>query len=246
MIMHLDGGKIEALLSGEVAEREAFALRDHLASCSQCKSAFAAAQQEDLEIARLLSSLDHSIPEADPARLALRARRRALRPRLAAAGIALLIVAGAASAMPGSPLRSWLSRFATGQGNETVLPGAEQDLPSAQAPAGVSVSATAQFELTFDAVQDAGVIRITQVQQADVVIQADSEGVGFSVEPRGVRVMNSGSVANYEVSVPVAAGTVVIRVGETIVYQIQDGAIVIPGGGFPPEGVVVDFGALKR
>jgi hypothetical protein len=244
--MHVEEQKLEGLLSGELSEGEKAVVREHLAQCEACASAFEAAQREDIEIARLLESLDHRVPDVDPGQLARRASRRVPRPQLVAAGIALLIAAGAATAMPGSPVRSWLSRVIDGLGGTgTALPGQEQVGATEQPPAGVSVVPTAEFALAFEAVQETGRIRITLESQPEVAVRSDSEGVGFSVEPLGVRVLNAGSQANYEIVIPIDAESVVIRTGEKIVFQIQDGVVLIPAAAPAAGDYVVDFAALS-
>ncbi len=245
--MHLDEVKLEGLLSRELPDVEERIVRNHLAGCPRCASAFEAARREDEQIADLLSSLDHTIPHLDPLSLTRRARRRVLKPRLAAAGIALLIVAGAASAMPGSPLRPWLSRVVGWiAGTETTPREAGQVDSSQQPPAGVSVFPGEKFELVFEAIQETGVIRISLADQAEVAVRSDDEGVSYSVDPQGVRVSNAGLGANYEVVIPNDAKSVVIRVRETILFAKENGAIVTAADRAADGSYVVDFSAASN
>ncbi len=245
--MHLSEDKIEQLLDGELPEHEAQTLRDHLAACGACVEAFEAARLEDRDIARLLGSLDHHIPDVDPSQLRVRARRRALRPRLAAASIALLVVAGAAYAMPGSPLRSWFARVFPGDGEtaESLSRGDEAGIPGTQ-PAGVSVLPSGRFELVFEANQESGLVRISLAAQAEVAVQSDREGVGYSVEPSGVRVLNAGSSANYQVVIPRDAESVSIRVRDSIVFKKQRATIVTSAARDDAGRYVLDLSALSR
>lgn len=243
--MHLEAEQLERLIAGELPEDERRALGDHVEGCPECASDLEAARREDEEIGRLLSSLDHPVPQVDALGLARRARRRRMSPRLAAAAIALLVFAGAAAAIPGSPLRSWLSGVLDGVG-EAERPGAEGAGQAERQPAGISVVPTAGFEVVFADAQESGVIRIRIADQAEVVVRSDSEGVGYSVEPRGVRVLNAGARADHEVVLPMDAKSIVIRVGETVVYEMRDGRVVTPASGAVTESYIVDLSAFPR
>ncbi len=149
--------------------------------------------------------------------------------------------------MPGSPVRSWLARIFAGAGETVESPagGQQAGIPGAQ-PAGVSVLPSARFELVFEANQDSGLIRIALANQAEVAVQSDREGVGYSVEPSGVRVLNAGSSANYQVVIPRDAESVSIRVGDTIVFEKRGATIVTAAARDDAGRYVVDLSALSR
>jgi anti-sigma factor RsiW len=112
---HPDDGMIRALLDEE-ATGEKDAARAHLATCPQCAET-AAEQTADLQVlAEALTLLDTDPPiQAARARILEEAHGRQRRvhgirrylPRVAS--FAVLITAGAAAALPGSPVRQWLA-----------------------------------------------------------------------------------------------------------------------------------------
>ncbi len=242
--MHLDAEKIERLLDREMSREEGRAWRDHLAGCADCRSMLEAAERTEREIVDLLGLLDHPVPDADPRRLARRADRQGFRRTLAAAALAFVVVAGAASAMPGSPVRGWLARvFAGPLRPPTVGEGTE---PATTQPSGVSVLPSAEFELVFQEVQDSGLLRITLSDQPEVSVQSERNGVGYSVEPRAVRVLNVGSRASYQVVIPESAPSIRIRVGETTVLE-KDGTSIVTSAARDAGGdYLVDFASLHR
>jgi hypothetical protein len=112
---HPDEGMIRALLDEEATGEKEDA-RTHLATCPRCEEE-AAEQTADLQVlAEALALLDTDPPvqaararileEAQARRKGVRMIRRSL-PR--AASFAVLITAGAAAALPGSPVRQWLA-----------------------------------------------------------------------------------------------------------------------------------------
>lgn len=223
--MHLDAEKIERLLANETSPEEKRVWRDHLASCADCASLQEEAERDDREIAGQLGLLDHAIPDTDVRRLRRRATRPALRRTLAAAALAFLIVAAAASAMPGSPVRSWLSRVFAGTEDSSRHAPTAEGVGAAIQPSGVSVRPSRSFELVFDAVQDSGVLRITLSDEPEVSVRSEGSGVGYSVEPSRVRVLNSGSRASYRVVLPEDATSITIRVGDVPVL-VKRGATI--------------------
>lgn len=244
--MHLDDERIERLQSGESPEWEERVSLDHLADCSTCASAFEAARREDRGIAELLSVLDHPVPHVDPDELVLRARRGVVRLELVAASVALLVLAGAAFALPGSPVRSWVSGAFGGPRETAGVPaGWEQGGAFERPPSGVSVLPGRDFELVFETAQDSGVIRISLSDQAEMTIHSDSGDIGYSVEPQGVTVLNSGSVANYQLVLPEGAESIRIRVDDTIIFYRREGAIETSAAQNAPGRYVVEFRALS-
>jgi hypothetical protein len=112
---HLDEGTIVALRDGALVTGDA---REHLNDCGICRTGVTEAQRRAERIASSLSKLDLPVT-TDRAKVAVRARldaqpsRNLPRARLAwrhvgRAAAVLLVAAGAAYAIPGSPARTWL------------------------------------------------------------------------------------------------------------------------------------------
>ena len=112
---HPDEGMIRALLDEE-ATGENKAARTHLDTCPRCAEA-AAEQAADLQVLTEALALLDTDPPAQAARARIleetHARRKRVRmirwslPRVAS--FAVLITAGAAAALPGSPVRQWIA-----------------------------------------------------------------------------------------------------------------------------------------
>ncbi len=245
--MHLDAEKIERLLANEMTPEEARVWRDHLGGCADCARQLEDAKRDDREIAGQLGLLDHAIPDTDVRRLRRRASRPALRRTLAAAALAFLIVAAAASAMPGSPVRSWLNRvFAGAEGASRQATTGEGAGAAAIEPSGVSVLPGGSFELVFDAVQDSGVVRISLSDEPEVSVRSEGLGVGYSVEPSRVRVLNAGSKASYRVVLPEGPTSITILVGDTPVL-VKRGATIETSAPRDVSGdYLVRFATLHR
>lgn len=115
---HLDEGTIVSLRDREWTPEDAFT---HAESCADCGSALLEARHRAGEIGSALEALDAPSPDLEEARAQVRARidaRAAKELRAGArwwsghlgrAAAVLLVAAGAISALPGSPVRDWLS-----------------------------------------------------------------------------------------------------------------------------------------
>lgn len=237
---HLDDVSIDLLLSGELGESEAQRGLAHLAECDACSRRLATAREQDQEIGALLSLLDHPVPQLGSADVMRRARRRWRHAHAAAAGIALLVLAGAASAVPGSPLRTWLAGL-LGKPPETSAPPAPEQLVEA----GVSVVPRGEFELVFDALQEVGVIRIGLTDGPELAVRSVGGAPGYSVEPDQVRIDNAGSTADYEILLPRSARHVRIRIGDSVVFTMRDGSITTAAAPDAAGNYVLEFAALR-
>ena len=164
-------------------------LRVHLDECVECRSRLEQAHARAAEIGSALGALDESFDVAS-ARDAVRARLRAPRPRrslvpLGRAAALLLVAAGAASALPGSPVRSWLVSSA-----DDASASAVEQTPAAVAPqrAGVSVpAATGPLEVRLDGVPNGTVIDVLWVSDGSATVYANAEST-FQSSPGAVRV----------------------------------------------------------
>lgn len=112
---HPDEGVILALLDGEPVEKRED-LQAHLESCPQCRALAEAQGLQMRTLSGALSLLDCDPPMADARSRVLAAGRSMAEPRRKyrvplplAASRAVLITGGALSALPGSPVRSWVA-----------------------------------------------------------------------------------------------------------------------------------------
>lgn len=115
---HATEGLLQAYLDGEVAEAARSRIVEHLAACEACAAEAEALRSINAHASAALGALDVPAPAAVARRrvqqrsAALPRRRAAERLRGSlsrAAGLVLLTVGAASAAIPGSPVRSWLS-----------------------------------------------------------------------------------------------------------------------------------------
>jgi hypothetical protein len=146
---HLDEGRLLSLRDAPSGhDKEAV---QHVASCEACRSALDAARMQEEEITNALTSLDEAW-DLDAARAAVGARvaeesgraaqasvvptpqRRMSWSLSRAAGLVLLTAAGASAALPGSPVRGWLSEVFSSEVPAVVNPAAVDAPATAAAP----------------------------------------------------------------------------------------------------------------
>ena len=130
---HIDEGTIVSLRDGSLMTGEA---SEHLSDCPRCHTALADARRRAVLIAGSLSALDTPV-DTGSAKAAVRARLdsdregRRTRPQtrwhLGRAAAVLLVAAGAAYALPGSPVRGWVFQTDAGPVPTPALEGGVQE-----------------------------------------------------------------------------------------------------------------------
>jgi anti-sigma factor RsiW len=209
--MHLDEETIQRLLDGELDPAAQAAARAHLPACPGCRDRLAETEREEARMRELLGRLDGAPAAADPE--AALARARGGRPewlRRAAVVAFAVAAAGAAYALPGSPVRGWIARW-TGGGEPPAV--------KESAASGVSVPAGERFTIRFEAAQARGAVTVTVTDRADVLVRALGGAPRFTSDPERLTVANAGSAADYEVELPRTAPQVEILVGERTVFR---------------------------
>jgi anti-sigma factor RsiW len=167
--MHLDEGRMQALLDGELPGDEERLARSHLASCASCRHLLDEAGHRMALVAGALGVLDVPVPLL-PAREAVRRRidpRAGAAPRgstgdrrqyrhdsrwLRAAAVVLVAAGVGASALPGSPVREWLTR---------AWPGTPGPVAPAAAPEALSGATPSETpEVAVFLTPNAGQVRV--------------------------------------------------------------------------------------
>lgn len=153
MTAHPTDGLIRAFLDDEIEPAGRQEILAHLDDCAVCRGMVQEVRSRNDRVTLALEGLD-TIPPTDFALAALKHRiREAAGPRFRiqglgrAAAVALLLLGGAASALPGSPVRHWISsgwNRITGRNapEQSTTPPAESPLPSLaseEAGAGIGV-----------------------------------------------------------------------------------------------------------
>ena len=238
---HLDEGLIRAFKDGEMRE-ESEELEAHLATCPQCARV---AREQDEALATVsgaLSLLDSSPPMERARARILRLEReqrnrwRQLRRNLPrAASFAVLLSAGAAAALPGSPVRQWvLQEWVAIFGDEPVTtlspPEAVDALPSgAEDPelVGATLPMTGGgVELRIEELVEGAEIRVLLVEGDRVGIFA-GEGTRFRTEAGLLEAR--GAPGGITVEIPRDAPMVEILVNGVVFLRKRAGEMEIPG-----------------
>lgn len=142
---HVEQGKLQAYLDGEVGAAASADIENHLSICAACAAELTQLKSAAQLFAAALRGIDVPAPARQaPAPQVFALPGRARRPAMAFARAAMLIlgVAALASAtIPGSPVRDWLTNALRGIGilqEPAVKPAAvEQQAAPATAPAPV-------------------------------------------------------------------------------------------------------------
>src|SRR5262245_41048540 len=80
--MHLDDGRMQRLLDGELSPSEETAAREHVASCTECRERVEAMKKDAATAAELFQKLDQPEPPIDFLAILEEVRRRGQAERL--------------------------------------------------------------------------------------------------------------------------------------------------------------------
>ena len=222
--MHLDDEQLQRLLHAQLPSRAARNARDHLAECTECRERFVTAQQDESRILGLLRQVDHPVPVLDPAAMVGRLHWNTPPWGRWAAGILLVLgMAGAAFALPGSPVPRWVeSAVALVRGR--AVPQSPANPDPATLPAGIAAVPGSRFTIVFES-PEPGDARVTLSDGAKVIVRAPSGAAGFTSTASRVIVANTGTGARYEIEIPRRAPRVEIQVAGRRVF-LKSGARV--------------------
>jgi len=194
----------------------------------------------------LLRALDHPVPKVtadDIAARALAPRRLTPAWRWAAAVLLTVSIAGAAFALPGSPLRRWattLGAVVTGRGRPDIGPG-PASAPQAASPdrgrAGIAVAPGRSLLIVFDRPAPAALVLVSLVDGAEVTVRAPAGSATFTadagrliVEGRGASPPGSAAAPDtFAIEIPRESRRVEIRAGPARVFLKERGRITSAG-----------------
>jgi len=183
----------------------------------------------------LLRALDHPVPKVTAEAIAARARapdRVTPAWRWAASVLLTLGVAGAAFALPGSPLRRWASTLGavvTGRGRPDAGPG-PASAPQTPSPdrdrAGIAVPPGPSLLIVFDRPAPAALVLVSLVGGAEVIVRAPAGSATFTtdagrlvVEGRGASAPGSAPAPDtFAIDIPRESRRVEIRAGPARVF----------------------------
>ncbi len=228
--MHIDEEQIERLRHGELSRTAERSAREHLAECNDCRRRAAEAQQEEAEVHALLGEVDLPAPAVGAGAIAARARaqtqprgraRDSGRWRWAAGFLVAAGVAGAAYALPGSPVRAWVKTVVERIGNRPEpTPPAPAATPDRRV-AGIAVSPGQSLLILFASPQAVGQARVSLGDGAEVVVRAPIGAAAFTSDLDRLVIDNPGSSATFEIEIPRAAPHVEIRVKGARIFLKQ-------------------------
>ncbi|HJR33964.1 MAG TPA: hypothetical protein VJ817_03395 [Gemmatimonadales bacterium] len=183
---------------------------------------------EEREIGALLRALDHPMPPVSAESvLALAGSRRGAGPLRWAAAILLIAgVAGAAYAIPGSPVRSWVREVLAGRPATVSAPPAPR--PDDPGVAGIAVRPGRRLVILFRETQQAASAAIVfeDRREGDVLVAGPSGAATFRLEGERLTVDNSPTDSpRFEVRIPRDAPHVEIHAGPRLVFLKQGSAV---------------------
>ncbi|MGH7554915.1 MAG: anti-sigma factor family protein [Longimicrobiales bacterium] len=222
--MHLDDERIQRLLHGELTPSDETFARAHAARCPDCRERVASAERVEMDMAALLRHLDHAPPRVSAHALALSASTSRYHWARWAAGIVLAFgVAGAAYALPGSPIPQWVSSVIDRAGTSSDARVVPTDPATAQEDdfvAGIAVAPGQALVILFASTQALGSANVSLSDGDQVEVRALNGAAKFTSEedPDRLSIDNTGSSASYEILIPREAPRVEIRVAGRRVF----------------------------
>ena len=226
--MHLDPEQLERTLHGELRPDDG-SVREHLAECPECWLRVSEAERDEAWIMEQLRRLDHRQPSPS-IRITSEAPRRAgwSRPQRLAAGLALTVAAaGAAYAVPGSPLpRAVHHVVSLFRGTVRPVPAAPVPVPApSRSQSGIAAAPGNHFAIVFSGAIPAGSATVSLTQGEEVLVRA-LDAANFQSDVDRLLVESKTPGAKFEVEIPRSAPSVEIRVGERLVFRKESSRIV--------------------
>jgi hypothetical protein len=213
--MHLTEEQLQRLLHGEESSQ---AVANHVAGCLECHALVDQARQDEGEIFDLLRAVDIEPPGLDAEALASLARVRRRRPPQSryrwAAGIVLVgLLGGVAYALPGSPLKAWLTAMLSSRREVSLPPDSTAGTPETPvAVSGIAVDPGGMLVIVFEASPPGARVRVTITDDAQVMVQAPIGQARFTSEMDRLLIAVDGESTEVEIRIPRSAPRVEILV----------------------------------
>jgi len=175
---------------------------------------------DDGRIEELLRVLDHPVPAVTAEAIVRRATPRRRPMRWAAAVLLTLGAAGAAFALPSSPLRRWVAGVVERWSGERA-PGPRRTAQEGDRGAGIAVVPGDALLVLFDG-SAAGAVRVVLADRADVLVRAGTNRASFTSGDARLLIDTRGVPDTFTVEIPRAALRVEIRAGRSRLF-LKDG-----------------------
>ncbi|MGQ0647683.1 MAG: zf-HC2 domain-containing protein, partial [Gemmatimonadaceae bacterium] len=228
---HPDDETLLRSAHGELPVGERAVVEGHLASCAACRGRISRMSDDEREVLGLLRELDAPGPVVTVDGVFARAARgRRLRFRMAAGIILAVTVAGAAAAMPGSPIRRWvretIARLSDDAPARLPAPAASQPTPAPMS--GVAVAPGASFVIRVERPAGRGVVVVSLTDDSAIVARAPLGAATFTADVGRLVVTLRDSVVEVVLQIPRVAPSVEVRAGGERVF-LKRGARITTG-----------------
>jgi hypothetical protein len=250
---HLEDGRLQALLDDELGETAARSARDHLATCPSCRGRLEGLERLGAAVTARLAVLDRpvSMEAARQGHAAARERRGAARrshrpgrahpgwswrsPLAAAASVLLLVTAGVAASLPGSPIRAWMEGR---QSTPDLSPAAT--LPSVPETTGVFASLRmGTMDVQIRGLAAGGWVEVHLVDgdragafaPAGAAFESGPGRLGVHVEAsRNVEPGDAGAGPGVRVELPRGAREATVQAGRQLLLRVTPDGVHVPSG----------------
>jgi len=237
--MHLDEARLQRLQDGELSAAEERGAREHLDRCERCRALWSEIERERGEFSARLGELDVPAPAFTATGILERgaqAPRRILQGQgrwaWAAGVVVALGIVGLAYAVPGSPLRAWVTTI--GHWKETHgargAPPPPTSLPAAPPDtevAGVSVDPGQRLLISFLRPQSRARLRVEWSDGAEVEVRAPHGAATFTSSTELLEIDGRDSLGTFQIRIPRRAPRVEIQVGGERVYLEEVGRVTV-------------------
>lgn len=241
---HLDEGRVQAFLDGELSTHERAAAAEHMLECASCRRLHDDLRRASALFSQALTDIDVPAPADRPVPGLAATARWGMASLARAAVLVLLLAAAASAAVPGSPVRSWVEQ-AIGLGAPAEEPAQEQVVeapgpiaddkePSADAAAPVALSVTpraGRVQVELSAMEGTAIrVRSTTAQRLSLSVSGADRDPSFQVREGAIGARGAvGGELLIEVPESLAAGQI-LRDGQ-VLARVRNGRldIRVPG-----------------
>jgi anti-sigma factor RsiW len=246
---HLEVGVLQKVVDGELAADGRAEAVLHLSTCRLCQEELAALRADTARASALMGMLEHDVPVEAAYAAFVRRRRQVAAPAaghpglltrwgghgarqalLRAAALLLTVTGVAVAAVPGSPVREWITGMVVPQ-REAAAPELAPEAPAVvaapveeRAPTGVYVSpedGRIRVVLSAPSPELHVRTRLTTETRAEVYATGEAAGARFRTGPGRVEVIAAGP-GELEVALPVSATAAYVEVNGRV-YVAKEG-----------------------
>lgn len=218
--MHATDAQLLLLLDPQPLQGVVKETTAHLDICETCRARLAVLRQEWGEVEGLLELLGGPIPSPG-AELLMAGRARGLARRLstrAAAGVALLLFAAGAAAMPHSPVRAWIEDLLRTTTSASPI---EAESAAEGERTGVGILPSGPVEILLPEGTDRGRLIVELTAGPELRLGSTDAGMRFRVTGLTIAVSTSADSMQLTLRVPWTLGHLAVRVGDIDILTRQ-------------------------